>query len=533
MKETNKISCRQEKRQRPSKLGRAATLSPTIKKVAFILLTFILSSVPPYAEGPRDPESSLWLLSGTWEGSLSVGSTSLRLVFTIGINEEGRADATMDSPDQGVKGIPVATVFFEGQTLILSVKAIGGSYEGRLNSAAGSIQGFWKQGGGSFPLTLKLKEGSRAEKPEGAIKKAEPPAGEDASVLQAAEVKAQLRPQEPKPPFPYLSRELNLRATDGALLAGTLTLPEGSGPFPAALLVSGSGAQDRDETIFGHKPFWVIADYLARRGIATLRLDDRGVGESQGDFTTATTLDFAADAESALGFLKGYPGIDPGKIGIIGHSEGGIIAVMTASKLPELAFAVLLAGPGVSGEELLYQQQAALAEAYGLGPEVIQGARAINEALYKVAKRPDTAENLREELISVSLSFLPADADETVKARAGQEAGLVADQLLSPWLRTFLVLDPQAYLRDLKLPVLAMNGTKDLQVPYGENLRAIRQALEEAGNTSYSIIELPGLNHLFQNAKTGLPDEYSQIEESFSETALQNMGDWLVEILGL
>ncbi len=529
--------------RKPSRRDRPHVAGNLLAIVVFSLLNVI----PICAEGTGGETSDPWLVSGTWEGSLSVGSASLRLVYKIGINDEGALAATMDSPDQGVRGIPVAAVSFEGGRLVLTVAAVGGSYDGRLDAAAGSIEGFWKQGGGSFPLTLRLKEGSRGEKPETARKDAGSVAGEDPASLREASPEAKeseaaigqedsaswTRPQEPKPPFPYLSRDLSVAGDDGTLLAGTLTLPKGQGPFPAALLVTGSGAQDRDETIYGHKPFWVIADYLARRGIAALRLDDRGVGESQGNFAAATTLDFAADAQAALEYLKTYPGIDPERLGIIGHSEGGLIAPMVASKMPELEFIVLLAGPGVSGEELLFQQQAAIAEAYGIGPEAIQSANRVNRALYDVAKRPDRPEELREKLIAAYLSFLPAGADDAMKAKAKQDAAMVAEQLLSPWLRTFLVLDPRPYLRGLTLPVLAMNGTKDLQVPSAENLEAIRKALADAGNTRFSIAELPGLNHLFQEAKTGLPDEYSQIQESFSEKALQKMGDWLAEVLGL
>jgi hypothetical protein len=513
--------------------SRKLRLGPVCRFAVLIFIAVVFYSLPLYAIGPCDNEASLLLVSGVWEGRLSVGSASLRLAFAINLTEDGKAVATMDSLDQGVKGIPIASVAFDGQTLTLNVTAIGGSYEGTLNASADGIEGFWKQGGRSFPLSLKLKDGSRFDTTKDAKQDAEPVTRDDGSAAQNPVVAAPARPQEPKPPFPYESKNLRLKAMDGVELAGTLVLPEGQGPIPAALLVSGSGAQDRDETIYGHKPFWVISDYLARRGIATLRLDDRGVGESQGDFAASTTLDFEADAEAAIEFLRAYPGVNTGKVGIIGHSEGAIIAAMLASKVPELAFAVLLAGPGVVGEELLYQQQAALAGAYGLGPEAIQSARKINQALYNVAKRSDTPENLRAELISVYLSFLPVGVDEAMMAKARQDAELTAEQLLSPWFRTFLVLDPQAYLKDLKLSVLAMNGTKDLQVPYQENLEAIKKGLDAAGNARYSIVELPGLNHLFQSATTGLPDEYSQIEESFSEVALKKMGDWLSEVLGL
>ncbi len=514
------------------KYSNSNKISSGFRVFTLLTLLFTASLFTTYAEGPCDKGTSDWLATGTWEGRLAVGGASLRLVFNIGPSDkDGVLKATMDSPDQGAKGIPVDSVKLEGQRIVLSVGVIGGSYEGTLDASEGRIDGHWKQGGSSFPLILLAKP-----KEEGQA------VGQDTSAPAAPDVPATLaqaessqpdvvRPQTPVKPYPYTGREVTVKSFDGALLAGSLVVPEGKGPFPAALLVTGSGAQDRDETIYGHKPFLVIADYLARRGIASVRLDDRGYGKSQGNFIAATSLDFARDAEAALRFLKDSPEIDSKKVGIIGHSEGGIIAAMVASKDSSLAFAVLLAGPGVSGEELLYLQSAALLRAYGMGEDAVQNSRSINQMLYTIAKRNDAAEVLQAEIVAAYLSLLPSAAPEEAKAKAEKDALVSARQILSPWFRTFLVLDPRPYIRELRLPVLALVGSKDLQVPAKENLEALAKALDEGGNVSYTLVELPGLNHLFQTAGTGLPEEYGRIEETFSPLALRTMGDWLAMVL--
>jgi pimeloyl-ACP methyl ester carboxylesterase len=289
--------------------------------------------------------------------------------------------------------------------------------------------------------------------------------------------------------------------------------------------VTGSGQQDRDETILGHKPFLVIADYLARRGIATLRLDDRGAGGSTGDFQAATTFDFAQDAEAELAFLRGDPAIDPKKVGVIGHSEGGIIAAILASRDPVLAFAVLLAGPGLPGEQILYLQNAAIARASGVDEAAIAGANATNASLYAVAKGGDEPAAKRAKVLDIYRGMLPQGASPSQASAMEAAANQAADQLLSPWFRAFLVLDPAPYLAKVKTPLLAMIGSKDLQVPAKANFAAIGVAM--AGNSGYKALELEGLNHLFQTAGSGLPEEYGNIEETISPKALEALGAWI------
>ncbi|MGH7127500.1 MAG: alpha/beta hydrolase family protein, partial [Planctomycetaceae bacterium] len=270
-------------------------------------------------------------LAGDWTGALDVGGTQLRLVFHIGPEEDGNRTGTMDSPDQGTTGLPIATVALADSTVRMTMPAMSGSYEGRLSADGKTIDGTWTQGGSSLPLKLEKSAAS-----------VEPPS----------------RPQEPKPPFPYASQDITYPndASTGVTLAGTLTMPEAGGPFPAVVLVSGSGPQNRNEELLGHKPFLVLSDALTRRGIAVLRYDDRGVASSTGAFATATSEDFAGDALAGVRYLKTRPEIDPGRIGIIGHSEGGLIAPIAAARSDDVAFIVLMAGPGVTGEEILYLQ---------------------------------------------------------------------------------------------------------------------------------------------------------------------------------
>jgi pimeloyl-ACP methyl ester carboxylesterase len=325
----------------------------------------------------------------------------------------------------------------------------------------------------------------------------------------------------PAPPFPYRAIDVAFDNPAGpSHLAGTLTLPSGSGPFPAALLVSGSGQQDRDETLMGHKPFLVLADYLTRRGIAVLRVDDRGVGGSTGDVLHATSADFAGDAEAALAFLKSRPEIAPARIGIVGHSEGGMIGAMAAAKSPLVAWLVTMAGPGVRGHELILAQQ-----------------RLIWAAAGETAPQLDKREKVGRAVIA-ALIEAPTEVDARDRARAIlTEAGYadaVGDQAIammaSDWYRYLLRYDPAPALRQLRIPVLAVNGSLDLQVPAKENLPAIRAALKN--NRDATIVELPGLNHLFQPATTGAVGEYRDIETTIAPAALDTMTEWIRKRFG-
>ncbi|MGA3044227.1 MAG: alpha/beta hydrolase, partial [Bryobacteraceae bacterium] len=296
------------------------------------------------------------------------------------------------------------------------------------------------------------------------------------------------------------------------------------------LLITGSGPQDRDEAIMGHRPFLVIADYLTRRGIAVLRVDDRGTGKSTGKFQEATTVDFAGDGRASVEFLKTRKDIDPKQIGLIGHSEGGIIAPMLASQSSDIAFIVMLAGPGVIGEEVLLAQQYLIARAMGTPEDVAEKNRDIQRMMLGVVKEEKDAAEVKRKVHEGVEKLQAGLTEDQRKAQSETIGGLDREipTLTSSWFRAFLVYDPRPALEKVKVPVLAMNGALDLQVPPHQNLPAIAAALEAGGNPDYQIVKLPHLNHLFQTAQTGSPTEYSKIEETFAPVALQVLGDWIV-----
>ena len=317
-------------------------------------------------------------------------------------------------------------------------------------------------------------------------------------------------------------------------LAGTLTLPESGGPFPAVLLITGSGPQDRDETVAGHKPFWIIADYLTRQGIAVLRVDDRGTGKSTGFFKGATSGDFATDVLAGVAYLKSRKEINPRQIGLVGHSEGGLIAPMVAVQSDDVAFIVLLAGPGVDGSQILLMQGALISRAGGTSEALIKQSRNYSKRMHEIVKAEpnnERAEKKIREMHAASRAALSEELKKETRELAPDleaQLNMTIKQILTPWFRYFLIYDPRPALRKVNCPVLAINGEKDLQVPSKENLAAMEQALKAGSNTDdYTLKELPDLNHLFQHAKTGAPTEYSKIEETFAPEALKIMGDWI------
>jgi fermentation-respiration switch protein FrsA (DUF1100 family) len=431
----------------------------------------------------------------------------LRVVFKILKSTDGKLTATLDSPDQGAKDIPVEEVVFQNGHLRLDAKSINGVFEGDMKEDNSTIEGQWSQGGVTIPLTLQ-----RTDK-----------------VPEAP------RPQEPKPPYPYDEKEVVYEnKKTGVKLAGTLTLPKSEGHFPAVLLITGSGPQDRNETVFGHRPFLVLADYLTRRGIAVLRVDDRGIGKSTGSFAKATTEDFAGDALAGVEYLKSLKEINPKQIGLLGHSEGGLIAPMVATKTQDVSFIVMMAGTGLTGEQILYLQSALIQKASGTSDEAIARDRKLREQMFAVVKEEQDSAAIDKKL-RVLLTDALANMSEKEKQAMGYSPEMLdmsIKQLLSPWLRFFLTYDPKPVLMKVKCPVLAINGEKDLQVPPRENLRAIEEALKAGGNKDYTVKELPGLNHLFQTSATGSPMEYSKIEETISPTALTIIGDWIMEHTG-
>lgn len=335
------------------------------------------------------------------------------------------------------------------------------------------------------------------------------------------------RPQEPKRPFSYREEEVTVsvpsgygpqRASAPVSLAGTLTLPPGKGPFPAVLFITGSGPEDRDETVFDHKPFLVISDALTRAGIATLRFDDRGTGKSGGAMKGLTTLDFAQDAIAELTFLAARPEIDVRALGIIGHSEGGTIAPIVASQGPLPRFLVLLAGTGVTGLELLRKQIPAGMRADGVGEGVIARSMKVNETLLAIVKRESDPSKIEAQLRQM-LKDDPKGLAEVLPSLPAMS---------DPWLRAFLVLDPVPYLQKVKVPVLALNGERDVQVD-PSNLQLIEKALKTGGNKHVTAVVMPGLNHLFQHAKTGAVSEYVAIEETIAPDVLAKIRDYILD----
>jgi len=472
------------------------------RAVAFLLVIgfspLLRGETPPAAKPPRQA------ILGNWLATLKVGAYSLRLAATIRAEPDGSLRGTLNSVDQTGVDYPLDEVSLQETKVRLVLKVSQFTYEGTLNAAGTEIDGRLSQHGARLPLLFK-------------------------KVDQLPTAKK--RPQEPKPPFPYKAETVTYaNAAAGAIFAGTLTLPRAGAPFPAVLLITGSGQQDRDESIFGHRPFFVIADYLTRRGIAVLRVDDRGVGGSTGDVVHATSEDFASDVLAGIAYLKARADIDPHRIGLVGHSEGGLIAPMVARRSPDVAFIVLLAGTGIPGDQILYLQQAAIARQMGASMPAILINRAVEQLLLTAIKRGnDPAAPDEKSKRPVDDRRAPPPKDN--KKPADNEASAVMDKLAkrvgSPWLRFFISYDPRPALREVRCPVLAVIGEKDIQVPAKENLPEIEKALKAGGNKDYTVKELPHLNHLFQTCHTGNIDEYGHIEETFAPSALELMADWI------
>jgi pimeloyl-ACP methyl ester carboxylesterase len=453
-------------------------------------------------------------LEGLWEGTLKVqAGIELRLVLDVHRGEDGRLKAYLDSPDQGADDLPISSLTLEDGTLKFGMKAMRAEFEGTRSEDGAAFEGTFTQVGRKFPLALR----------------------------RVGEVTKPKRPQMPEPPFPYKAEDVSYEnAAAGVKLAGTLTIPEGAGPFPAVLLITGSGSQDRDETLLGHKPFLVLADYLTRRGIAVLRVDDRGVGGSTGDAAAATSEDFAGDVLAGVAYLKTRPEIDAGKIGLCGHSEGGLIAPIAASRSGDVAFIVLMAGTGVPGTDILRLQSRKIAEALGAGEAALAAQAEMLEKTFALIEEHADADAARTALAAMTKEFTAKLTDtqrEELQLDENEAEGSAAlsaatESMIGPWFRYFLKYDPRPTLAKVRCPVLAINGAKDLQVIPSQNLPEIEKALKAGGNERVTIRELPGLNHLFQACETGSPAEYAKIEETINPAALEAIGDWIVETVG-
>ncbi|MCE7054233.1 alpha/beta hydrolase [Algoriphagus sp. AGSA1] len=459
--------------------------------ILIIALMVLLSSQPLIAQD----------IAGKWSGKLTIHGTRLTVSFNVSKDENGY-ETTMDSPDQGVKDIP-ATTTFKDSLVVFEVPMAGISYKGIHKDSL--IIGTFKQNNQDFPLNLSK---------------------------QLTEEKVTPRPQEPEKPYPYISESVTFENRQEKItLAGTLTLPHDKGNFPAVVLISGSGPQNRDEELMGHRPFLVLSDYLTRNGIAVLRFDDRGFGESTGDFSSATTADFSTDVASAIAYLKTRKEIDTTNIGLIGHSEGGLIAPMVAAESADVGFVVLMAGSGIRGDKLLLLQEELIEQVMGTSEAKIENLLQTNSKIFDIILSAEDDLSLNSKLKIALEESLEGDYANSIPEGMTKEEFATAqiDLFTSPWVKYFLRYDPSKTLEKVKCPVLAINGEKDLQVPPKENLSAIKQALEKGDNDRVTIKEYKDLNHLFQESDTGSPMEYSVIEQTIAPVVLREVADWIME----
>lgn len=444
--------------------------------------------------------------AGSWYGKLQFPGQSLRLVINLEETDQGWG-GSLDSPDQNVTGIEADEIMVEGNALSFRIDRLQASYYGTAEEDEEgniSINGTFSQAGFEIPLNLGRKE---LEGPK--------------------------RPQTPKGPFTYTSEEVAFDSPEaGITLMGTLTIPKTGGPFPGVVLISGSGPQDRDETIAGHRPFQVIADVLSRQGIAVLRYDERGIGESEGEFSTATSYDFSVDAEAALDYLMSREETQQDKCGFAGHSEGGLIAPMVAARKAETGFIILMAGPSVPGDEVLDSQSDEMLRKAGIAQSTREEFIKIRRSVYDILDNTPS-DSVFKEVIARQADSLLSELTVSEKMMLGLNSENLADQfgmLATPWFRYFLSYDPYPALEAVTCPMLALNGDLDVQVLPEPNLSRIEKLLADGGHPVSRAVLLEGLNHLFQPAESGMPAEYASIETTFDPETLDLMASWILSL---
>ena len=444
--------------------------------------------------GRRAAASAVSKVEGTWQGAIEVTNMRMRLQMHVSHDDKGKLLASVDSLDQGIQGIPASNVSESEGELSFEIPVFQAEYRGKLSASKDEIAGEWTQNDSVEKLDF-----HRSDRP------LEP-----------------RRPQNPAKPYPYTSEEVAFSVDGGKVtLAGTLTIPQGSGPFPAAVFVGGSGPLDRDETIAGHKPFLVLADALTRKGIATLRYDKRGVAGSSGNSEQATMRDLADDAQAALAYLRARKEVDSKRTGILGHSEGGIIAAQVAAREIDVDWLVLLATPATTGERTLLRQSELIARAGGLPEEQIARSQKFDSQAYAAVREEKNPKALEAKLNALI---------EKSELNAAMPAAALQAQvrtMSTPWFREFLDFDPMPLLQQLKGPVLAINGDRDLQVDASDSVPLLRQAYEKSGNKDFMVIEIEGVNHLFQKAQSGAPALYGAIEETIAPEVLNAITRWL------
>lgn len=433
-----------------------------------------------------------------------------KIVYRVSTDDDGQLIAYTDIPDQEAWDMPTDFISSGQKNVKFDMYNIRCIYEGKISKDGRSIQGQFKgPDGGGMPLTLE-----RIKKPP---------------------VRTSKRPQEPKKPYPYKEQIVSFEnKIDKVTLAGTLTMPESGDPFPAVLLLSGSGSNDRDQLIWGHRIFLVLADHLTRQGIAVLRYDDRGVGRSTGNYDEGTFDDFKKDALAGVEYLKTRQEIDAKKIGFIGHSEGAVIGPLAASESSDLVFMVLMAAPGLSSDDFkgLIKQWTDGYLSKGASQKAIAFKASVLRNIFYTIRHEDDLEVARSKIKNLLQKAKP----ELAKFSAGERQKIELesvdtynfDWMLSPSFRSVLRYNPKETLMKVKCPVLALHGDRDKQIPK-DNLKGVEAALKAGGNLQYTIKEFAGLNHLFQTAKTGWPSEYAGIEETISPVVLNTISDWILK----
>jgi uncharacterized protein len=473
------------------------------KKIKYIKLSYLcmliisclINSLVAQIDKDKTPQ-------GIWLGTLVIpNAAELRMAITISKDQQGKLNAALRIIDQNSGDIPCDQLLYENNTLLIKINHLGIEIEGKLNSEKDYIESEFRQGGGKFPVLFQHVD--------------------EMPVLK--------RPQEPKRPFPYNEEDVQyVNKKAGIKIAATLTLPHSENLLPAVLLIPGSGQQKRNWEIAGHKPFLVLADYLSRHGIAVLRADDRGCGGSTGNFEHSTSGDFADDAIAGIEYLKSRKEIDPAKIGLIGHSEGGMIAPIAALRSSDIAYIVLMAAPGIGFDEAVIFQVLEQLKLEGVSQEDIELQRSWRRKIYDLFKQ-----NSDSATIANKMTELYSELSEDDIKRLNWPRGRLDYEIkrsLSPWWHFALSYQPGETLRKLTCPVLAVNGEKDMQVSPARNLSAIKEALTSGGNQNFVVKEMPGLNHLFQTAETGSEYEYGKIEETMSADVLSLLTNWILDL---
>jgi uncharacterized protein len=460
-----------------------------------LLITFLLLSTA--SNGQQQ-------YTGLWEGKLNFG-VETRMIFNITLDSANRLTATLDVPDQGIKNIKVSSATMVNDSIRLEVAEVNAKFIGKLVSDS-LIRGKFVQ---HLSLTMDLKKIGKVVKND--------------------------KLQTPQPPYPYKSQEITYATPNGAITYGaTITIPKGKGPHPAILLLTGSGQQTRDHEILGHKPFAVIADHLTRNGFIVLRVDDRGTGKTTGDVESATTADFAGDADVSLNYLRSRKEVDKKRIGLIGHSEGGMIAQILASRRNDIKFMILLAAPGIKVPDLMIEQNRAILKKSNYLDNYVEEYLKLYSAILKATIESDKTV-LPQKITAAVDQWTATTPKNVVLAMTGIRDEESRKNFIdafnatagSAWFRYFLTYDPSTYLQKTKAAVLALNGDKDLQVIAASNLKGIENALKKSKAPFVEVLEVKGMNHLFQECKSCTVAEYGQLEQSFSPKVLDKIVDFL------